>query len=58
MTLGEGAVTTEDEFERRLDSLVVEALRHGVDIEGWWQCGSLPESRYEADFVRLASDVD
>ncbi|MWG35304.1 hypothetical protein [Halomarina oriensis] len=47
-------VTTEEDFERQLASLVAEALRHGVDIEGCSICGSPPESLYEAEFVRLA----
>lgn len=58
MTLPSGTVTTEDEFGRRLDGLVVEALRHGVDITGYWPCGVPPESSYEANFVPVAREGD
>jgi hypothetical protein len=39
VTLPSGTVTTEDEFGRRPDGLVVEALRHGVDITGTGRAG-------------------
>jgi len=53
MTLPSGTVTTEDEFRRRLDALVVEALRHNVGIMGYWPCWVPPGSFYEAKFVRM-----
>lgn len=43
MSLPSHPVMTEDEFERQFDALVAEVLRHGVDIEGFWSCGSPPE---------------
>ena len=31
-------VTTEAEFDQRLDELVASARRHGIDVEGPWAC--------------------
>lgn len=53
MSLPGHPVMTEDEFERQFDALVAEALRHGVDIEGFWSCGSPPEAIYEAEISRV-----
>lgn len=53
MTPIDDPVTTEDEFEQRFDTLVAEALRHGVEVEGFWYAGTPPDTHYEAGIARI-----
>ncbi|MWG33068.1 hypothetical protein [Halomarina oriensis] len=48
-------LTTEEEFYRRLDTLIGEAVENDLTIEGGWACRSM-DGQYE--YEALISAVD
>lgn len=46
--------TTRTEFRNRLDDLITDARRNGVDVEGGWACR---ETADQADYEVLISKV-
>lgn len=54
MAVDDTPITTQDDFHRRLEAVVAEALRNDVTIEGGWTCcNTTDQYDYDVNVVPL-----